>query len=99
MSPGDPQPLPASVQETPQATETPATDGQQRLSRRIVRGDSYFLLFLLLLVDFAMSIITTEVVWTRIAGAVLTGVTLVAAIRISRTPRKGIIWGGSDWPR
>lgn len=93
MSPDDPRSLPTPVQEDPRADETPAADGHLRLSRRVVRGDSYFLLFMLLLVDFAMSIITTEVGWTRIASAVLTGITLVAAIRISHTPRKGVIWG------
>ena len=65
----------------------------ERLSRRIQRGDSYFLLFLLLLVTFAMSIISTQSPWSRIANAVLTGLTLVAAIRISHAPRRQVLLG------
>ena len=93
MEPDDPTSLSTLAQETPPANEAPAADQPKDLSKRIVRGDSYFLLFLLLLVNFAMSIITTQVGWSRIASAVLTGITLVAAIRISHTPRRDILWG------
>jgi hypothetical protein len=61
------------------------------LFARLRRGDTYGLLFLLLLVVFATSIIAPQQDFMRIFMGLATGLTLVATARISRAGRSFIL--------
>lgn len=82
--------------ETPptRATPSPARLSAARhpsLSARLRRGDTYSLLFLLLLVVFATSIIAPQQDFMRVFMGLATGLTLVMTARISRAGRSFVL--------
>jgi hypothetical protein len=62
-----------------------------RLSARLRRGDTYGLLFLLLLVVFATSIIGPQKDFMRVFMGLATGLTLVMTARVSRAGRSFVL--------
>jgi hypothetical protein len=84
---------PADTTTPTQPPLQPATQEPARFFTRFRRADTYGLLFLLLLLDLAFAINSADAGWTRTLSAVLTGFTLVLAVRISHAPRRYVQLG------